>query len=117
VIEEMPKFDTRKSKLARQDCTMKDNHNHFEFTGAIFREGRQFVSLCLELDVASQGKNAREARKMLAEAVSLYLECCFEDGVPYLRPVPREEDPRVHAPANLVETFALSVDFEVHAVA
>ena len=89
---------------------MKDNHNHFEFTGAIFREGRQFVSVCLELDVASQGKNPGEARKMLAEGVSLYLESCFEDGVPYLRPVPKEEDPRVHKQANLVEIFPLSED-------
>ena len=96
---------------------MKHNQNHFEFTGAILREGRRFVSLCLELDVASQGRNPREARAMLAEAVSLYLETCFEDGVPYLRPVPKDEDPRIKSPANLVELFPLSVDFEVHAVA
>jgi predicted RNase H-like HicB family nuclease len=96
---------------------MKNNQNHFEFTGVILREGRLFVSLCLELDVASQGRSPREARKMLAEAVSLYLETCFEDGVPHLRPVPKEEDPRVQEPANLVESFLLKVDFEVHAVA
>lgn len=96
---------------------MKKDQNHFEFTGAIFREGRHFVSLCLELDVASQGANAKEAKKMLAEAVSLYLETCFEDGVPHLRPVPREADPRIAKPADLVELFPLKVDFEVHAVA
>ncbi|HEY6290378.1 MAG TPA: hypothetical protein VI455_02300 [Terriglobia bacterium] len=96
---------------------MKKNQNHFEFTGAVFREGRCFVSLCLDLDVASQGKDPREAKKMLAEAVSLYLETCFEDGVPYLRPVPKNEDPRIESPANLVELFPLKVDFEVHAVA
>jgi len=96
---------------------MKNDQNHSEFTGAIFREGRHFVSLCLELDVASQGRNAKEARRMLAEAVSLYLETCFEDGVPHLRPVPKEEDPRIANPANLVEMFPLKVDFEVHAVA
>lgn len=96
---------------------MRQSQNHFEFTGTTFRDGRHFVSLCLELDVASQGKNPREARKMLAEAVRLYLETCFEDGVPYLRPVPRNEDPRTGSPANLVEVFPLKVDFEVHAVA
>lgn len=96
---------------------MKNNQNQFEFTGVIFREGRWFVSLCLELDVASQGRSPREARKMLAEAVTLYLETCFEDGVPYLRPVPKQEDPRVQQAANLVESFPLKVDFEVHAVA
>ena len=96
---------------------MRNNQNHFEFTGVIFHDGRNFASLCLELDVASQGKSVKDARKMLAEAVSLYLETCFEDGVPYLRPVPREEDPRVTQPADLIELFPLRVDFEVHAVA
>lgn len=96
---------------------MKNNQNQFEFTGVIFREGRWFVSLCLELDVASQGRSPGEAKKMLAEAVTLYLETCFEDGVPHLRPVPKEEDPRVQEPANLVARFPLKVNFEVHAVA
>jgi len=96
---------------------MKQNQNHFEFTGVIVRDGRHFVSLCVELDVASQGKNPREARKMLAEAVGLYLETCFEDGIPYLRPVPGTEDPRIQSPERVVEVFPLKVDFEVHAVA
>ena len=95
---------------------MKNNPNHFEFTGVIFREGRHFVSLCLELDVASQGRTAAHAKAMLAEAVSLYLETCFEDGFPYLRPVRREEDPRINKTAAFVEQFPLKVDFEVHAV-
>lgn len=96
---------------------MKRVQNHFEFTGAVFREGKAFVSVCLELDVASQGATQREARKMLAEAVGLYMETCFEDGLPYLRPVPEQEDPRIAKPPNLVEVFPLKVDFEVHAVA
>ena len=96
---------------------MKDRLNHFEFVGAIFKEGRCFVSLCLDLDVASQGKTVREAKKMLAEAVTLYLEGCFESNLPYLRPVPRDEDPRFSPTANFVETFPVRVDFKVRAVA
>ncbi len=96
---------------------MRKDQNHFEFTGAVFREGKGFSSLCLELDVASQGRNPREARRKLAEAVALYLETCFEDGVPYLRPVPEKDDPRTEKPPNLVAVFPLKVDFEVHAVA
>ena len=61
---------------------MKNDPNHFEFTGAIFKEGKWYVSLCLDLDVASQGRTPREARKMLAEAVTLYLETCFENNLP-----------------------------------
>jgi predicted RNase H-like HicB family nuclease len=94
---------------------MMNDQNHFEFTGAIFREGKQYVSLCLDLDVASQGRSVHEAKKMLAEAVSLYLETCFESNLPYLRPVPRDEDPRIKPTENLVETFPLKVDFNVQA--
>lgn len=96
---------------------MTNAQNQFDFTGAIFKKGRQFVSLCLEVDVASEGRTAREARKMLAEAVTLYLEACFESNIPYLRPVPKEEDPRLNPPRNLIELFPLRVNFKVHAVA
>jgi len=95
----------------------KSNENGFEFVGAIFKERDQYVSLCLDLDVASQGATVREAKRMLAEAVTLYLEGCFESNVPYLRPVPREEDPRFNPPPGFVSTFPLKVAFQVHAVA
>jgi hypothetical protein len=54
---------------------------------------------------------------MLAEAVTLYLETCFDSNSPYLRPVPPEEDPRKNRPEGLVEIFPLRVDFRVHAMA
>jgi predicted RNase H-like HicB family nuclease len=68
--------------------------NRFDFTGALYKEGKWFVALCLDVDVASQGRTAREARRMLAEAVTLYLEGCFESNIPYLRPAPKDQDPR-----------------------
>lgn len=91
--------------------------NHLEFSGALFKEGRNYVSLCLDVDVASQGATPREAKRMLAEAVTLYLEACFENGIPYARPVPKEEDPRLHPSPNLVEIFPLKADFRVQAIA
>jgi predicted RNase H-like HicB family nuclease len=96
---------------------MAKDQNHFEFTGVVFRDAKHFVSLCLEVDVASQGRTLREAKKMLAEAVTLYLETCFENGIPYLRPVPREDDPRVSRPESVLQFFPLKVDFKVHAFA
>ncbi len=44
------------------------------FTAAIHREGDTFVSLCPELDVASQGDTVDQARDNLREAVELFLE-------------------------------------------
>lgn len=96
---------------------MGNKERQFEFTAAIFKEGRVYVSLCLDLDVASQGRTLREAKTKLAEAVSLYLEGCFENNLPYLRPVPRQEDPRFTLSRDFVETFPLKIDFRVRAVA
>ena len=44
------------------------------FTAILEREGDTYVSLCPELDVASQGKSADEAKANLKEAVELFLE-------------------------------------------
>ncbi len=93
------------------------NNNRFEFSAAIIKEGKHFVSICLDVDVASQGRSVREAKKMLAEAVSLYLETCFESNTPHLRPVPRDEDPRVNPPDSLVQIFPLKLEFRIHAFA
>ena len=49
------------------------------FTAVIRKGERQFVALCPELDVVSQGYTVEEALKNLKEAVELYIE---EMGVP-----------------------------------
>lgn len=46
-----------------------------QFTAIIEREGDGYVSLCPELDIASQGDTIEEARTNLSEAVALFLEC------------------------------------------
>ena len=45
------------------------------FTAVITREGKVFVALCPELDVASQGTTVEDAAANLKEAVELFLEC------------------------------------------
>jgi predicted RNase H-like HicB family nuclease len=40
----------------------------------IEKEGDGYVSLCPELDIASQGNSIEEARNNLIEAVELFLE-------------------------------------------
>ncbi|MCC6298223.1 MAG: type II toxin-antitoxin system HicB family antitoxin [Anaerolineales bacterium] len=89
----------------------------FIFTGLIWKEGEEFSALCPELDVASQGTTKEEARKNLLEAAALYLEGSFEDGLPYLRPVPAEGDPRNSLPPDELETFKFKVDVAVKAYA
>jgi predicted RNase H-like HicB family nuclease len=91
--------------------------NMFVFTGIVWKDGSEYSALCPELDVASQGKTPAEARKNLLEAASLHMEGCFEDGLPYLRPVPPAEDPRNSIPAESLQMFKFKVDVAVKAYA
>ncbi|MCP8308375.1 MAG: type II toxin-antitoxin system HicB family antitoxin [archaeon] len=48
--------------------------SQLEFSAVITKDGKWYVALCPELDIASQGKSIEEALKNLKEAVELYLE-------------------------------------------
>ena len=50
---------------------MQETH---QVTALIERERDGYVSLCPELDIASQGETIEEARNNLIEALSLFLE-------------------------------------------
>jgi len=50
-------------------------------TGLIEREGDGFVSLCPEVDVASQGNTIEEARTNLQEALELFFESASESEI------------------------------------
>ena len=44
------------------------------FTAIIERDGDEYVTLCPELDIASQGTTVEQARSNLVEAVELFLK-------------------------------------------
>ena len=68
-------------------------------TAVIEREGDGYVSLCPELDIASQGDSVEEARRNLAEAVELFLETAS----------PEERRERLHGEVY-VSTLEVSVE-------
>ncbi len=49
-----------------------------QLQSVVWKEGNQYVSQCLNIDVASFGKTKKEALKNLDEALELY----FEDVLP-----------------------------------
>ena len=59
---------------------MKDTRN---FTAIIEKEGDGYVSLCPELDIASQGDSVENAKANLHEAIELFFEHASEDEVNY----------------------------------
>ncbi|CAN2041877.1 hypothetical protein GMMP15_50065 [Candidatus Magnetomoraceae bacterium gMMP-15] len=52
-----------------------------QLTALIEREGDGYVSLCPELDIASQGDSVEEARKNLREALELFLETASPEEI------------------------------------
>lgn len=49
-------------------------HKLQQFTAIIEREENQYVALCPELDIASQGETVEKARMNLIEALELFFE-------------------------------------------
>ena len=45
-----------------------------QLTCIIEREGDSYVSLCSQIDIASQGESVEEARNNLIEAIELFFE-------------------------------------------
>lgn len=45
-----------------------------DLKSVVWKEGRHYVSQCLEVDVSSFGKTKKEALAMLQEALQLYFE-------------------------------------------
>ncbi len=52
-----------------------------QLTAIIEREGDGYVSLCPELDIASQGDSVSEARENLREALELFLEAASSSEI------------------------------------
>ena len=53
----------------------------YKLTGVIEREDDGYVSLCPELDVASQGNTIEKARANLVEAIQLFLETASSNEI------------------------------------
>ena len=91
--------------------------NSFIFSGIIIKEEEGYSALCLDLDVASEGDTVEEAKKNLMEAVNLYLETSIENNLPFIRPVPKEENPLYKDSVEIVNSFEIKVDLQVHVYA
>jgi predicted RNase H-like HicB family nuclease len=93
------------------------DENGFVFNGIVLQEESGYTSLCLDLDVASQGISVQQAKEALLEAIALYLETALENNLPWLRPVPPLEDPRFVDAEHVVDEFPLNVSVAIRAYA
>ncbi len=70
----MPRWGSQMGSEAVFCDKLRYMNSYRQFTALIEREDDLFVSLCPELDIASQGKTVEEARANLAEALELFFE-------------------------------------------
>jgi predicted RNase H-like HicB family nuclease len=52
-----------------------------KLTAIIEREGDGYLSLCPQLDIASQGDTVEQARHNLEEALGLFFECAAPEEI------------------------------------
>jgi predicted RNase H-like HicB family nuclease len=76
-MKEFVKIDGR-NLLRKGDQYMQKLH---QFTAVIERDEDIYVSLCPELDIASQGSSVEEARKNLQEAIELFFETASKEEI------------------------------------
>jgi predicted RNase H-like HicB family nuclease len=57
------------------------------FKASLWREDDLVVAQCLDVDVASQGRDEEEALANLREALELHFETPFADDMPTIKPV------------------------------
>lgn len=58
----------------RKGCQEVITLRHISFSSLIFKEGGTYVAYCPQLDVSSCGTSVDHARRMLKEAVQLFVE-------------------------------------------
>jgi predicted RNase H-like HicB family nuclease len=52
----------------------------FQLFGVVKKEGGWYVAHCPPLDITTQGRTEKEAKKNLIEASELFVTSCFERG-------------------------------------
>jgi predicted RNase H-like HicB family nuclease len=53
----------------------------YKLTAVIEREGKRYVALCPEVDIASQGDTIEQARDNLREALELFVETASPEEI------------------------------------
>ena len=87
------------------------------FTCLVKKDGNQYASLCVEIDIASCGNTKKEAIEGLKNAIEAYLEYMISEGREneIYRPVPMNELRDFLFPENDTDEQqlkALSLEFE-----
>jgi len=86
---------------------------NLKFEAVITKEDDIFCSLCIDLNVASEGETIEEAKKNLIEAVNDYIEIAIENNLPIIRKVSGENNPLLATSEEVIEKFNIKTDLRV----
>jgi len=90
----------------------------FSLTGVIVKEADDvYVAVCLELDVATQGRTMKEAKRKLLEAITLDLEGALATRTPLWHPVPPDDNPLLTCPEKVAATLPIKVTMQAKVLA
>ncbi len=82
------------------------------FDAVVTMEENIFCSLCIELNVASEGETLEESKKNLSEAVKDYLELSIINKLPFERWVPDEDNPILNK-SEIIDLFKIEVNMNL----
>lgn len=88
------------------------SEEHSFFDAVVTKEDNIFCSLCIELNVASEGESIEESKMNLLEAVKDYLELSILNDLPFERWVPDEDNPILNK-SVIVDLFKIEVNMNL----
>jgi len=88
------------------------NDKHIIYNCVITKEGEIFCSLCIELNVATEGTTQKEAKLNLIVAVKDYIELALENNIPLIRELPAEDNP-LNNDDEIIEKFKIETNVNV----
>lgn len=87
---------------------------NLKFEAVITKEDDIYCSLCIDLNVASEGTSIEESKKNLIEAVGEYIEIAIENNLPIIRKIPEEDNPLISGtPDEIIEKFSIKSDLKI----
>jgi predicted RNase H-like HicB family nuclease len=78
----------------------------------ITQEDEIYCSLCIELNVASEGTTIAEAKQNLLEAVKDYIDLALNNHIQISRPVPLEDNPFLNGD-EIIEKFMIPLNMNI----
>jgi len=80
--------------------------------GVVTKEDDIYCSLCLDLNVASEGETLEESKNNLLEAVRDYIDLAKSNNIHILRQVPIKDNP-IYNGEEIIDNFRIETNVDI----